>query len=55
MKRFILLFLSLFLCSFTYIRQGQTSYGSIIYNIDANYISEGSSSYGKIVYRINKK
>ena len=55
MKRFILILLCLFLCSFTYIRRGQTSYGTIAYNIENNQVRRGQTSYGAIVYNIDGK
>lgn len=41
------------LMSFTYVRNGQSSYGTINYTIDGEYIREGQSSYGKILYNID--
>ena len=36
-----------------YIRSGQTSTGTILFNIDGNYIREGQSSTGRILYNID--
>ena len=36
-----------------YIRSGQTSTGTILYNIEGNYIREGQSSTGRILYNID--
>ena len=39
-----------------YIREGQTSYGKILYNYDTKtkLIREGQTSYGKILFNIDK-
>ncbi len=36
-----------------FIRKGQSSTGTILYNVDGNWIREGQSSVGRIVYNID--
>ena len=35
------------------IRQGSSSYGTILYNYDGKNLRQGSSSYGTILFNIN--
>ena len=39
--------------NYKYIREGQASYGRILYNIDGRFIREGIPSYGTICYNID--
>ena len=35
------------------IRQGSSSYGTILYNYDGKNLRQGSSSYGTVLFNIN--
>ena len=54
--RKILVFLLALICLNVFsqnIREGKSSYGTVLYNFDGKYLRQGKSSYGTVLYNFD--